>query len=254
MKKFLLAGAALAALASGAQAADLGVRRVEVPAAVISPVFSWTGFYVGGYVGASSRQGRFNDIDGYNTPGPWGVNKTNFLGGLTLGYNYQITPNFLLGVEGEVGYLGGSRRADPTSPGLDTVGKINDAVYGLITARAGFTLDRTLFYVKGGLALGGGSARVTDTCSVAPCGPLTLSGSRSSNVGWTIGGGIEYAAYQNWTIKAEYNYVSFGNQTVNALGSDGFNYRFRTQNNAHLFKIGVNYLFSTGPGAVVSRY
>lgn len=255
MKKLLLAGAALAALASGAQAADLGVQRVAVPAAIVSPVFNWNGFYVGGYVGASSRQSRFNDIDGYNTPGPWGVNKTSFLGGLTLGYNWQITPSFLLGVEGEVGYLGGARRPDPTAPGLDTVGRINDSVYGLITARAGFTVDRALFYVKGGLALGGGNTRVTDTCSVAPCGPLTLSGSRSSNVGWTIGGGIEYAAYQNWTVKAEYNYVSFGNQTINAVGSDALNYRFRVNNNnAHLFKIGVNYLFSTGPGVVAARY
>lgn len=34
MKKFLLAGAAFAALVSGAQAADLGVQRVAVPAAI----------------------------------------------------------------------------------------------------------------------------------------------------------------------------------------------------------------------------
>ncbi|MBN8940768.1 MAG: porin family protein [Rhizobiales bacterium] len=255
MKKFLLAGAALAALASGAQAADLGVQRVAVPAAIVSPVFNWTGFYVGGYVGGSSRQSRFTDVNGYNLAGEsWNVNRTSFLGGLTAGYNWQLTPSFLLGVEAEVGYLGGARRAQPSSAGLDTTGRINDSVYGLLTARAGFTVDRALFFVKGGLALGGGSLRISDTCTAAPCGPGTLAGSRSTDFGWTIGGGVEYAVAQNWTIKGEYNYVRFNNRTINAVSGANAAFAYGVSNNdAHLFKVGVNYLFSTGPGAV-TRY
>lgn len=47
MKKFLVAAASMLALASGAQAADLGVPRSAVAASVVSPVFSWNGVYIG---------------------------------------------------------------------------------------------------------------------------------------------------------------------------------------------------------------
>ncbi len=33
-------------------------------------------------------------------------------------------------------------------------------------------------------------------------------------MGWTAGGGIEYALSWNWLIKAEYLYVSFSNQNA----------------------------------------
>lgn len=259
MKKLFPAALAAAVLSStaltSAFAADIAVPREPVPAAVIAPVFSWTGFYVGGYLGGASRSARFTDIDGYNAPGSWNVSRGSFLGGLTLGYNWQFTPNVLVGLEGEVGYLGGARRADPLSPGLDTVGRINDSAYGLITARLGFTADRALFYVKGGLALGGGNLRVIDDCDVAPCGGGLLAGSRGNNVGWTIGGGIEYALTQNWTMKGEYNYVRFGGGTITALDNAAAPWRYTVSNNdAHLFKVGVNYLFSTGGGGFAARY
>jgi outer membrane immunogenic protein len=246
MKKILLAGVALAAFASGAQAADLASRRVAVPAAIVAPAFNWTGFYVGGYLGAGLRQARFNDVDGYNAAlaSTWNANRTNFLGGLTVGYNWQVSPNFLVGVEGEIGYLGGARRYQPAS--VDTFGRVGDSAYGLITARLGFTADRALFFVKGGLALGGGNLRAIDDCNTGACGGGLLSGSRSSNVGWTIGAGVEYAVAQNWTVKAEYNYVRFNNATINAVTPAGATFRYGVNNNdAHLFKVGVNYLFST---------
>lgn len=243
MKKMLMASAALLVLGSGVQAADLGVSRSPA-AAIMAPAFNWTGFYFGGYLGGASRQARFTDIDGYNFVGSWNSNRTSFLGGVTLGYNWQFTPNVLVGIEGELGYLGGTRRADPLSPGLDTQGRIADSVYGLITARLGLTADRALFYVKGGLALGGGNASVVDACGVAPCGPGLYSASSSSNVGWTIGGGIEYAIAGSWTMKGEYNYIRFNNRTM----TDG-GFRFGVSNNdAHLFKVGLNYLFSSGGG------
>ena len=52
MKKILLAGLGIAALAAGpAVAADLPMKAPVRTAAAIAPVGDWTGFYVGGHVG-----------------------------------------------------------------------------------------------------------------------------------------------------------------------------------------------------------
>jgi opacity protein-like surface antigen len=40
-------------------------------------------------------------------------------------------------------------------------------------------------------------------------------------LGWTAGGGVEYALSWNWFIKAEYLYVSFSNQTAAQVVSAG---------------------------------
>ena len=50
MKKSLLAGISLVALAGTAGAADLPRR---MPAPDVIPAFSWTGFYVGGHTGVA---------------------------------------------------------------------------------------------------------------------------------------------------------------------------------------------------------
>ena len=75
-------------------------------------------------------------------------------------------------------------------------------------------------------------------------GPLE----KYTRVGWTLGAGVEYAVTQNWTVKAEYSYYNFGTRTL------GPTYAGTVRSDAHTVKLGVNYLFSTGPSAVVARY
>ncbi len=59
MKKLLLVGTALTALFGGsALAADLRPRPYTPPPA---PVFSWTGFYIGGNLGGAWARGSVND-------------------------------------------------------------------------------------------------------------------------------------------------------------------------------------------------
>ncbi len=107
MKKFLLAGAAIAALATGAQAADLGSPRAPVTAAVMAPAFSWTGFYLGAHAGFGWASARYTDF----TAGVLGTGSTTanvLFGGIQAGYNWQIH-NLVLGVEGDLS-IGGLRR------------------------------------------------------------------------------------------------------------------------------------------------
>ena len=77
--------------------------------------YDWTGVYVGGFMGGATGSDVSNtatlDSDGslWNDPGDANNNystKAGFIGGGTVGYNWQIgkTP-YLVGLEGEYGYL-----------------------------------------------------------------------------------------------------------------------------------------------------
>jgi opacity protein-like surface antigen len=39
----------------------------------------------------------------------------------------------------------------------------------------------------------------------------------TTQVGWTAGGGLEYALDRNWSAKIEYDYLGFGSQNIAAI-------------------------------------
>lgn len=236
MKRILLAGATVLALtaAQPTLAADAPVYRGPAPYAVA--LFNWSGFYVGGFLG-SARAGNVTATDLFSQGGVFPVGTpyngslpysyglgSSFLGGLTIGANWQAPGSALvLGVEGEIGWLRliGSR-ADPASPGLDTVSttKLGDW-YGAITGRLGFAVDRVLFYVKGGVAFVDSSASTIDACIIAPCGGGLVNATGSKvQTGWALGGGLEWALDNRWSLKAEYLWLGLnGNIGVCGAGA-----------------------------------
>ena len=134
MKKFLLATVALVALGATvpALAADLPARTyTKAPAYVPAPIYSWTGFYIGGHIG-----GAFNGNNGFNGA----VNSTNngaFLGGLQAGADYQFAPTWVAGIEAQYSWLGSSNNAT-VFPGIGTF-TINQRGLGSVTGRLGYT-------------------------------------------------------------------------------------------------------------------
>jgi|SRR5215469_3007695 len=107
-----LAGAAFSFAGSGlALAADMAVKAPPPPPP--APVYSWTGWYVGGNVGYSWGDAH-TDIAGSgestsfnlfllppNPPATFAGSHTDGLtgviGGGQLGYNYQVGPQWVLG-------------------------------------------------------------------------------------------------------------------------------------------------------------
>lgn len=84
MKRILLAAVALAVLLPASQtalAADLPARPVYMPPAVVSPIYNWTGCYVGANIGVAWGFGEAN--------GSFGT-ETGFAGGGQIGCDYQI--------------------------------------------------------------------------------------------------------------------------------------------------------------------
>ena len=220
----------------------------KAPARVMYNDVNWSGFYIGAHGGAGydrDRIGFVGSTEGANT------NFAGVLGGGQIGYNYQLANRFVLGLEGDVSWadlkggrtcgtangLGGPNAAGfgvgiPTgafNPFFQTCNTGMDWI-ATATGKLGYSWDRTLYYLKGGVAFT--DETVTVNCIV---GPLNGAGSRQCNnhagaifntlstsasrTGWTLGFGAEFALNANWSAKAEYDYVSFGSRT--GLASDG---------------------------------
>jgi outer membrane immunogenic protein len=76
------------------------------------------------------------------------------------------------------------------------------------TARVGYATGPWLLYGKGGIALADERNTVTDPATgLSAVGPLWSS----FHIGWTVGGGVEYALTRNWSARIEYDYIDFNN-------------------------------------------
>lgn len=246
MRKFVFVASSflfLLALAAGggvAQAADLDWRSdrsmKDEPIHVPRYRFSWTGFYVGANVGYSwGDSSTFSGDGGFDgaTDG-FVIQPTGWLGGIQGGYNWQVE-NFLFGVEGDLGMLGATDRQSTTAAFTEA----EYGAYGALTARLGVTEDRWLFYLKGGLAFAEIENRAGALIGGGVVNPFDLTETEETRLGWTLGGGLEYAFRPDWSLKLEYMYMDFGTDNSSNFDGDGFTH----DNELHSIKVGVNYRF-----------
>ena len=283
-------------IAGSAYAADLPSRRVAPAPVMVAPMFTWTGFYVGANVGvgwnaggaqsgAQNYPGIGSDGAPLGTAGPtaaWtnGVSSPlGILGGLTAGYNLQLSPWLVVGVETDIqlANIRGNGAAATNVPFLTNgiiahQGAINVSQktdwFGTLRGRIGFTpFSLTLMlYATGGLAYGSTKTSFA-MADMFPSLPAALTGSStgsSTKVGWTIGGGGEWAFAQNWSIKAEYLYVDLGKSVLNGVntfepvGPAPFPLYATSQSYRHKFHVvraGLNYRFNFGgAGPIVAKY
>jgi outer membrane immunogenic protein len=248
MRTLLLSTVAFAALAGSAFAADLPSRK-EAPVYVApTPVFSWTGFYIGADVGGAFGSTKLQDIN-TGALSNHSIDTSGVLGGGYVGYNYQVSPNFVLGLEGD--FQGTSNNASWTwvdANTLDTVtAKRNLDWLASINGRLGVSYDRALFYAIGGAAWAGASSSLT---FAGPAGAFSFSNSNTLQ-GWDVGGGIEYAFTPNWVGRVEYRYYQFDNQNINPVFSTFT--PIREQTTVNTVRVGLAYLFGA-PAPVVAKY
>jgi outer membrane immunogenic protein len=252
MKKTVFAGAAFILVAgTPALGADLPVKAPVVP----PPIFSWTGFYVGGNVGYSWGRASTDLNELVNTTATifnangiqiatatattnsFGSDRARLdgaLGGVQAGYNWQIN-KWVLGVEGDIQWTGqrGGVTICPVPAGTapvpcpGTAGtQFGSADYrlpwfGTLRGRAGVTFDRVLLYATGGLAVGEIKGSYVDgTFGGTTLNPTALGSFNTTRAGWVVGAGAEAAIGRNWSIKAEYLHMDFGNvdQGISAAG------------------------------------
>jgi outer membrane immunogenic protein len=224
----LVAGVAFCAAIAGA--ADLPVPVAPVASAPAA-IYTWTGFYIGGHVGAGFGRSSWSDpLTGGNDALATGA---GFLGGGQIGANYQWKGVLVLGVEGDfngTGVKGSGNDFRGEAIGTDTQWT------STVAGRVGAAFDRLLIYGKGGAAFARDRSTFTD-----------LGGNSASRAftqtGWTAGIGLEYGITKNWSAKIEYDYLSFGSQPLNFTTATPTTFASNASLSVQEIKAGVNFRF-----------
>ena len=267
-----------AVLGFGIAASGFAFAAGMTPKAAPAPVYSWTGFYVGGNLGYSwgdpNSDTSLTGIGASTTFGPFAFAHSDplklqgVIGGAQIGYNWQASPDWVYGLEadwqasGEAAALGYSDPYAGRRLGFQAVGTANTndnaqiPWFGTLRGRVGYALDHVLIYGTGGLAYGQVQLEGTTTdsgstlficgptCSPTPFGGTAPFGASRVSVGWTAGAGVEGALAGNWTWKAEYLYVDLGSLDLFAPGpfaSETINVHARFTDN--ILRVGFNYKF-----------
>ena len=203
-----------------ASAADLPRSSAPYKAPAYVAGYNWTGFYLGPNGGGAFGDSDWNAFALGNSPSGGMI-------GLTAGYNWQGAGSpWVFGLEGDIDW---TFINDTIACPVGIVCETKNNWLGTFRGRVGYAWDRIMPYVTGGVAFGDIEANRT-----------TFVGVSDTNVGWTIGAGIEGAIYGNWTAKAEYLYADLGNITCTAAAcGTATNVDLRL----NILRAGANYRF-----------
>jgi outer membrane immunogenic protein len=268
MLSFTVSAIALTLSAGEALASDLPSRRAPPPPPYFepAPVATWTGFYAG--VNAGGTWAQSNSVNVWSAPiltgdptvnmfpvptagaaalaasGTLPSSSSGFIGGGQIGYNSQISSNFVAGIEADIQGIGGgggsSGQSNVVTAPISVVGvpapnnfvgttisaaKSLDYI-GTVRGRIGYLFTPTLLaYATGGLAYGGvsSSTSVAGTTmgynlglAAGNAAYFSNGGFSDTRVGWTAGGGLEWMFLSNWSAKFEYLYYNLGSVSYSA--------------------------------------
>jgi outer membrane immunogenic protein len=267
IRSVLLAAISSALLGSVAMAADLPSEKgPPVYAPPPPPVFSWTGVYIGAQVGYEWGQLSSTVVGPFGAVRNPTIDYQGVVGGGHVGYNYELGSlgGFLPGLGGTgggivVGLEGDVNGSGVTGSGIDGLGvdfgRERTQVDASIRGRLGLAFDRVLVYGTGGVAFASIQHSVTDFAGFD-------ESHTTGRVGWTAGGGVEYAIDNNWSARVEYRYTNYGSYGVfysalafPAAGVVPFNLHVRDTDNR--VQAGFSYKFDEAPPPappVVAKY
>jgi outer membrane immunogenic protein len=216
-----------------------GKEMKQVAPAPVAECPNWGGFYIGAFGGY-----KFSNVDvETRMTGDWVAtgnldridinergsedldNDGGDVGGL-LGYNFQMN-HWVFGLE----IAGGGMFAREShnsgiffgrGPGGEfSISSSFDTDY-LVTAgaRVGYTFCRWMPYVTGGAAGANLNFRQHIRSNFGNGGAFYRQGGESSddNIGWMVGGGLEYAITNHFRVRGQYQYIDLGDTSFNSSG------------------------------------
>ncbi|MDR3466085.1 MAG: carbohydrate porin [Xanthobacteraceae bacterium] len=200
---------------------------VKAPPA--SPLYDWTGFYVGGHVGLAFGDSNWTaSATGAGTPAAAGsltmyqspnafYESGSWLLGVQGGYNYMLTNRMVLGVEVDATFPAFQNPAGLSTGGIasftaPTLGAVTYSETmlssGTVRGRIGYAPGNWLFYGTFGFAWTYDQQTLTQAASGFSESPLLW------RLGWAAGAGIEAPIAPSWTVKGEYLWTGFPSQSV----------------------------------------
>jgi len=255
-----LVAVAVIGFASVASAADLPTKAPIYKASPVA-LYNWTGFYIGGDIGARFSRAKWTTLD-YDTltpsavDNPANLDRTSARIGGYVGYNWMFAPAWLAGLEADIGWAGGTASHTPF-PGIaflsPTLGAGNDFVNAKLTwdasvrGRLGYLVaPNWLVYGTGGVAW----QRINTSAScpggggISFCGLPGFSDSfTETKTGWTAGAGVETMLWGNWIGRAEYRYADFGHVSNRLPPAPAVGFHASVGIQTHTAVLGLAYKF-----------
>jgi outer membrane immunogenic protein len=239
------------------------------PAPVPECDFTWTGFYIGVNVGYGWGNAD-TDFDPLPDQATFGtalapttlsdLNPDGIIAGGQIGFNWQWNKWLVLGAEAD--FQGTDMEDAETESPIQGIGFVNgpDSFlfthermqwFGTVRGRIGFApWCRLLIYGTGGLAYGnvdyaGQTVYFANSIFLQQF-PASFT---ETNVGWTVGGGLEYAFGRHWSVRAEYLYYDLGDQDRSGpfinrgVLNPPFAVHYNWETNGNIVRGGVNFKF-----------
>jgi outer membrane immunogenic protein len=248
---------------SVASAADLPARTyTKAPSLVVSPLYNWSGFYIGinGGGGSSRKCWEITNVGGAPVIPAVGEGCHDATGGTVggqVGYRWQSAA-WVFGVEAQ-GNWASFKGSNPNQSIFGFAGGIIDQskinAFGLFTGQVGYAVNNVLFYAKGGAAV------VRDrynNVTLIPLGvPAGTVFSEGTETRWgaVAGVGVEFGFAPNWSVGLEYDHLFMGTKsvTLNLLPplGPGVSGIHNIRQDIDIGTVRVNYRFG---GPVVAKY
>ncbi len=237
---------ALSLAAAGSTFAGGAIAEKNVASTAVTEC-DWSGFYLGINGGVSNYQAKFTDLDyfeGYDTRV---LEKTGFIGGGQVGYNFQ-RDKLVLGLEIDGDGLTGEVHTH-TSPYFSSSSYQEDIAkidfLGTARLRMGVAIQNALIYVTGGGAYAHGNWEERYISS-NPINNAYWNGD-DSRWGWTGGAGLEYMFNCHWILGAEALYTHLGADTVyaNSQYTRNANSRYQFDDEDYSVRVRLSYKFGS---------
>jgi len=209
-----------------------------MPALAADPVAMPSGFYVGAHMGYlfGTANATLAYPEGAASAGGSSAIGT-LSGGAQGGYEYIFPSRLMLGVEADFTFPDFIDLAPVLSYRSTANGSGNDQLTYLATLRGriGYNMGGWTPYVTGGLALAAMRNSLVDATSGS-------ENATSNNVrlGYTVGGGVDYALDKRWTARLEYLYTHLGLAGYQFTPWPG---RYDSQYDLQQVRVGLNYHF-----------